>query len=58
MEDEKYGKVRDHCNYTGEYRDAVHSICDLEYSVTKNIPIAFQNGSNYGYHFIIRELAK
>ena len=22
-------KVRDHCNYTEEYKDAAHSICNL-----------------------------
>ena len=58
MGDKKYGKVRDHCNYTGEYRDVAHSIRNLEYSVIKNIPIASHNGSNYTYHFIIKELAK
>ena len=37
--DKKYFKVRDH--YTGEYRGAAHSICNLKYSVPKEIPIAF-----------------
>ena len=50
-----YRKVRDHCHYTGEYRDATHSICNLKYSVLKKIPIAFHNGSNYDYHLIIEE---
>ena len=30
----------------------------LKYSVPKNIPIAFHNGSNYDYHFIIKALAE
>ena len=54
----KYRKFRDHCNYTGEYKGAAHSICNLKYSVPKEIPIAFQNKSNYDYHFIIKELAE
>ena len=37
----KYRKVRDHCHYTGKYRGAPHSICNLKYSVTKIIPIVF-----------------
>ena len=56
--DEKYCKVRDHCHYTGKYRCAGHSIFDLKYDVSKKIRIAFQNGSNYNYHFIIKELAE
>ena len=32
---EKYRKFRNHCHYTGEYRGAVHSICNLKYSVSK-----------------------
>ena len=33
-------------------------MCDLKFSVPKKIPIAFHNGSNYDYHFIIKELAE
>ena len=58
LKDKKYCKVRDHCHYTGEYRGAAHSICNLKYSVPKKIPIVFHNGSNYDYHFIIKELAE
>ena len=41
----------------GKYRGVSHSICNLKYSVLKKIPIVFQNGSNYDYHFIIKKLA-
>ena len=42
----------------GEYRGGVHSICNLKYSLPKKILIAFHNGSNYDYHFIIKGLAE
>ena len=58
MKDKKYLKVRDHCHYTGECRDAAHSTCNLKYSVLQNIPVVFHNGSNYDYNFIIKELAE
>ena len=53
-----YHKVRDHCHYTGKYRGAVHSICNLKYNIPNKIPVVFHNGSNYDYNFIIRELAE
>ena len=56
LKDKKYRKVRDHCHYTGEYRGAAHSICNLRCSVPKKIPIVCHNGPNYDYHFIIKEL--
>ena len=58
MKVKKYCKVRDQCHYAGKYRGAVHSICNLNYSVSKKISIVFHNGSNYDYHFIIKELAE
>ena len=54
----KYHKVTDYHHYAGEYRDAVQSICSLKYSVPKNKFIVFDNGSNYDYHFIRKELAE
>ena len=58
VKNKKYCKVRDHCHYTGKYRGAVHSICNLEYSLPKKLPISFHSGSNYDYHFIIIKLAE
>ena len=58
FKDEKHRKVRELCNYTGECRHAVNSICHIMYSMPKKFSIVFHNGSNYDYHFIIKELAK
>ena len=33
-------------------------MCNSKYIVLKKIPIVFHNGSNYGNHFIAKELAK
>ena len=57
-DNKKCYKVRDHCHYTGKYRRAAHSICNLKYKISKEIPIVFHNVSTYNYHFIIKELAK
>ena len=56
--DKSNHKVRDYCHYTGEYRSAAHSICNLRHSVPKEIPIVFPNGSNYDYHFIIKKFVE
>ena len=53
-----FDKVRDHCRYTGKFRGAAHSICNLRYKTQKEIPVVFHNGSTYDYHFIINKLAK
>ena len=53
-----YNKVRDHCHYTGEFRGAARSICNLRYKTPKEIAVVFHNFSTYDYHFIIKQLAK
>ena len=49
----KHRKVGDHNHYTGKYRGAAHSICNLRYSTEKDIPVWFHNGSNYDFNLII-----
>ena len=56
--DKKNFKVRDHCHYTGKYREAAHNIYNLRSKIPKEILIVFHNGSTYDYHFIITELVK
>ena len=36
-----YRKVRDHCHYTGKYRDALHSISNLKFNLPNEIPVVF-----------------
>ena len=55
---DKNKEVRDHCHYTGKFREAVHSECNLRYKVPKEIPVAFHNSSAYYYLFIIKKLAE
>ena len=58
-DDKNYYKVRDHCHYTGKYRDATRSKWNnLIYKIPKEIPAVFHNGSNYGYQFMIKEPPK
>ena len=56
--DKNYCKVRDHCHYVGKYTNAAYSIFNLKYSMPKETPVVFHNGSNYDYHFIMKQLAR
>ena len=47
-----YQKVGDHCHYTGKFRGAAPSICNLRYKVQREISVKIHNGSKYDYHFI------
>ena len=53
-----YKKIRDHSHFTGKFRGAAHSICNLHFKVPQEIPVKFHNDSKYDYHFIIKELAE
>ena len=53
-----YKKVRDNYYYTGIYRGAEHSICNLRYQEQRDIPAIIHNGSNYDFHLLIKDLAK
>ena len=48
--------MRDNCHYTGKFRGAAHSICNLRYKVPKNIPIVIHNNSTYDDQLIIKQL--
>ena len=51
-------KVRDHCHYSGKYRGAAHSLCNLQYKIPSYIPVSFHNLAGYDAHMFIKELTK
>ena len=36
-------KGRDHCHITGKYRDSTHWDCNINFRLTKKVPIIFHN---------------
>ena len=37
--DINYRKVKDHCHYTGKYKSAACSICNLKFQMPNEIPV-------------------
>ena len=46
----------DHCHYTGKYRGAAHSKCNLVFQVQKYFPVFFHNLTGYDSHLFIKNL--
>ena len=51
-------KVRDHCHLTGKFRGAAHWDCNIQFQLTKKIPIIFHNLKGYDSHLIFSKLNK
>ena len=51
-------KVRDHCHITSKSRGAAHQNCNLNFQLTKRIPVIFHNLKGYDSHLIFSVLHK
>ena len=57
MFDVSDNKVRDHCHITGKYKGAAHWTCNVNFKMTKKVPVAFHNLKGYDRHLIFKELS-
>ena len=51
-------KVRNHCHITGKVRGSGHWDCNINFQLTKKIPVIFHNLKGYDSHLIFSELHK
>ena len=51
-------KFRDHCHITRKFRGAAHCNCNINFQLTKKVPVIFHNLKGYDSHLIFPELNK
>ena len=48
-------KVRDHCHITVKYRGSAHWSCNVNFKLTKKVPVIFYNLKGFDSHLIMQE---
>ena len=50
--------MRDHCHIAGKYRGSAHWNCNINFKLTKKVPMILHNLKGYDGHLIIKEMGK
>ena len=56
--DNDEGKVRDHCHVSHKFRGVAHWNFNINFQLTKKVPVIFHNLKGYDSHLIFNELDK
>ena len=51
-------KVRDHCHVSEKYRGAAHWSYNVNFKMTKKVPVLFHNLEGYDSHLIFKGLSR
>ena len=51
-------KVRDHCHIASKFRGAAHWKCNINFQLTKKVPLMFHNLKGYDRHLFFSKLNK
>ena len=56
--DVEHNKVRYHCHITGQYKGSVHWSCNINFELTKKVPVIFHNLRGYDSQLTMQEIGK
>ncbi len=48
-------RVKDYCHITGLYKKAADNTCNVNYKISKTVPVIFHSLKGYDSHFIIQK---